>query len=326
MRASRRGAPCLPRVHPHSVVSPDVPVTPPTPEPWRGQLLRSIASLPRATGLAAWRAAVRFFNSDNLTYASSISFYALLSLFPLFLLLFSILGSATTNEDARLEVLGFVLRYFPRQFDFVSSQVDAFRQQRIQLGLLASLLMIWSSLGVFGAITTAVNYAWKVERQPNYFKHKLVAFLMLVAAGVLLVAALALISAGSVVESSWFLTAVGATPMAEALRGFWARWASTLLFILVTGLIFYFVPNTNKVRFRDVWPGAIIAGLLWRAALAGFSWYVRDLSRFSVHGTIAGVVVFLLWVYVSAVVLLYGVEMTVAFAQIRRLARQQHDR
>ena len=296
--------------------STDAPVTP-------ARLLRLLASLPRAVGLAAWRGMLRFFNSDNLTYASSISFYALLSLFPLFLLLFSLLGSATANDDARLTVLGFVLRYFPRQFDFVSAQVDAFRQQRIQLGLIASLLMIWSSLGVFGAITTAVNYAWKVERQPNYFKHKLVAFLMLVAAGVLLVAALALISAGSIVESHWFLSAVGATALGEALRGFWARWASTLLFILVTGLIFYFVPNTNKVRFRDVWPGAIVAGLLWRAALAGFSWYVRDLSRFSVHGTIAGVVVFLMWVYVSAVVLLYGVEMTVAYAQIRRLDRQQ---
>jgi membrane protein len=294
----------------------DAPVTP-------ARMMQALVSVPRAVGLAAWRGVLRFFNSDNLTYASSISFYALLSLFPLFLLLFSILGSATANDESRLKVLGFVLRYFPRQFDFVSSQVDAFRQQRIQLGLLASLLMVWSSLGVFGAITTAVNYAWKVERQPNYFKHKLVAFLMLVAAGVLLVAALALISAGSIVESNWFLSAVGATPLGEALRGIWARWASTLLFILVTGLIFYFVPNTNKVRFRDVWPGAIVAGLLWRGALAGFSWYVRDLSRFSVHGTIAGVVVFLMWVYVSAVVLLYGVELTVAYAQIRRLDRQQ---
>ena len=141
-------------------------------------------SLPRTVGLAAWRALVRFLNSDNLTYASSISFYALLSLFPLFLLLFSILGSATDRRGRRaLRVFNFVLRYFPRQFDFISTQVDAFRQQRIQLGLAASLLMIWSSLGVFGAITTAVNYAWKVERQPNYFKHKLVAFLMLVAVG-----------------------------------------------------------------------------------------------------------------------------------------------
>lgn len=307
---SRRLAPLAP------VSDPDV-----DPASWPRYLWRSALSFPRTVGLAAWRGLVRFFNSDNLTYASSISFYALLSLFPLFLLLLSFLGSATTDEASRLQVFNFVLRYFPRQFDFISTQVDAFRQQRVQLGLAASLVMIWSSLGVFGAITTAVNYAWKVDRQPNYFKHKMVAFLMLVASGVLLLAALVLISAGSVVEANWFANAVGQLPALDWLRGLWARWASTLLFMLVLGLIFYFVPNTNKVRFRDVWPGAIIAGLLWRGALAGFSWYVRDLSRFSIHGTIASVVVFLLWVYVSAVVLLYGVELTVAYAQIRRLAR-----
>ncbi len=280
-----------------------------------------MVAVPLAVGLAAWRAFIRFLNSDNLTYASSISYYALLSLFPLFLLLFSILGMATADEDARLAVFNFVLRYFPRQFDFITAQVDAFRQQRVQLGLFASLLMVWSALGVFGAVTTAVNYAWRVERQPNYFKHKLVAFLMLLASGVLLLAALTLISAGSIVGARWFAGVLDAVPALDWLRGLWARWASTLLFIIVTGLIFYFVPNTNKVRFRDVWPGAIIAGLLWRMALKGFAWYVHDLSRFSVHGTIAGVVVFLLWVYVSSVVLLYGVEVTVAYAQIRRVAR-----
>lgn len=295
------------------------PDAPPPPWPW--PLLRSAASLPVAVGLAAWRAFIRFLNSDNLTYASSISFYALLSLFPLFLLLFSILGSATADEASRLQVFNFVLRYFPRQFDFITTQVDAFRQQRIQLGLFATLLMIWSALGVFGAVTTAVNYAWRVERHPNYFKHKLVAFLMLVASGALLLIALLLVSAGSIVETHWFAVAFASTSAVDWLRGLWVRWASTLLFILVTGLIFYFVPNTNKVRFRDVWPGAIVCGLLWRMALRAFSWYVRDLSRFSVHGTIASVVVFLLWVYVSAVVLLYGVELTVAYAQIRRVSR-----
>lgn len=280
---------------------------------------RVLVTLPRAAGLAAWRAAVRFANSDNLTYASSISFYALLSFFPCWLLAFSILGSATADESARLKVFDFVLRYFPRQFDFITTQLDAFRQQRLQLGVAATLFMAWSSLGVFGAITTAVNYAWRVERQPNYFKHKLVSFLMLAAAGLLLLMALALVSAGGIVGTGWFASVLGSAPALLWLRGVTARWATTLLFILVTGLIFYFVPNTNKVRFRDVWPGAIMAGLLWRVALWGFGWYVRDLSRFSVHGTIAGVIVFLSWVYVSAVILLYGVELTVAYAHIRRV-------
>jgi membrane protein len=284
-------------------------------------LLVQLASFPRATLIAAWRAALRFAASDNLTYASSISFFSLLSMFPFFMLAFSVLGMMTTDEASRLSVFDFVLRYFPRQFDFVTTQVDAFREQRITLGLAGSLLMVWSSLGVFGAITTAVNYAWRVERTPSFFKHKLVAFLMLLAAGILLLLALALLSARSVVGASWFAVVLENVPALEWLRGIAVWWASTILFIFVTGLIYYFVPNTNKVRFRDVWPGAIVAGLLWRGALTGFSWYVRDLSRFSVHGTIASVVVFLLWVYVSSVVLLYGVELTVAYAHIRRTSR-----
>ena len=84
------------------------------------------------------------------------------------------------------------------------------------------------------------------------------------------------------------------------------------------GLIFYFVPNA-RVRFKDVWPGAVVTGMLWRLALMGFGWYVRDLSRFSVHGSVAAVVVFLMWVYLSSVILLYGVEFTVAYARLRRL-------
>jgi membrane protein len=106
-------------------------------------------------------------------------------------------------------------------------------------------------------------------------------------------------------------------PRLLVLQGFAVRWATTVLFILVVGLVFYFVPNA-KVRFRDVWVGAVLTGLLWRGALALFSDYVRDLSRFSVHGSIAAVIVFLLWVYVSAVILLYGVEVTAAYARLRR--------
>ena len=107
------------------------------------------------------------------------------------------------------------------------------------------------------------------------------------------------------------------TTLDLVLQGFALRWASTLTFIFVVGLVFYFVPNA-KVRFRDVWVGAIVTGLAWRAALAGFSFYVRDLGRFSVHGSIAAVVVFLVWVYTSAVILLYGVEVTAAYARLRR--------
>lgn len=275
------------------------------------------AQIARHAVLAAWHGLVRFANSNDLTYASSIAYYALLSLFPFLLLVLSVLGSATASEAERAAVLDFVLRYFPRQFDFVTEQLDAFRRSRVPLGLAGSLLIAWSALGVFGAVTTAINYAWGVEKQHTFFKHKLVSFVMLVAAGFLMLLALALVSASGVVRASWFAEVVLRAPGLEVLGSLTLRWASTGLLVLVVGLVFYFVPNA-RVRFRDVWIGALLVGLLWRAALWGFSWWVRDLSRFSLHGSIAAVVVFLLWVYVSAVILLYGVEYTAAYARLRR--------
>jgi membrane protein len=161
-----------------------------------------------------------------------------------------------------------------------------------------------------------VNYAWGVQKYPNYFKHKLVSFIMLAAAGLLMLAALLLLSAHGIARSTWAATALERFPSLIVLGGLASRWASTLIFILVVGLVFYFVPNA-RVRFRDVWLGAIFTGLLWKGALLGFSWYVRDMKRFSVHGSIATVVVFLWWVFVCAVIFIYGVEFTAEYARLR---------
>ena len=91
----------------------------------------------------------------------------------------------------------------------------------MQLGVAGSFLMIWAAMGVFGAITSAVNHAWGVEKQPSYFKHKMISFTMLVMASLLLIAALALVSTINVVEPtgsrpSWSGTTRCAVP---ELRG-----------------------------------------------------------------------------------------------------------
>ena len=272
----------------------------------------------RFTGLALWRGFTSFYGSSDLTFASSIAYYALLSLFPFFLLAFSVLGSVASAPGERAAVLDFVFRYFPRQFEFVTIQLDALRQSSFRLGLAGTLLIVWAAMGFFGAITSAVNHAWGVEQQPSYFKHKLVAFVMLVAASLLLVAALILISLANVVQATWFASAVAQMPFLEVMRSLALQWVTTIVFILVVGLIFYFVPNAN-VRFRDVWVGAVLTGLLWRAGLEGFSWYMRDISRLNmIHGSMAAVVVFLFWIFSSAVIFLYGVEFTAAYARLRR--------
>ena len=276
---------------------------------------RDIAAL---TAQSFWRGVEGFYHSDNLTYAASIAYYALLSLFPFFLLALTLLGRATADVHDRQAVLEFVLRYFPSQFDFITRQLDAFGRNTTTFGVAGTIALVWGALGVFGAISTAVNYAWGVEKQRSYWKHKLLSFVMLLVAGLILLVALLLVSAGGVVGATWFAAVLARFPGLAVLRSFTLRHATTLLFIVVVGFVFYFVPNA-KVRFRDVWIGAVVTGLLWKAALEGFSWYMRDMSRFTrVNGSIAAVIVFLVWVYTQAVILLYGVEFTAAYARLRR--------
>jgi membrane protein len=272
----------------------------------------------RLTGLSAWRGLISFYRSDNLTYAASIAYYALLSLFPFLLLAFVMLGRVTADEHDRGEVLSFVLQYFPLQFDFITRQLDAFRTSGLTLGVGSTIALIWGALGFFGAISTAVNYAWGVEKQRSYWKHKLFSFLMLLFAGSILLVALMLVSAAQIIGASWFAAVLERFPGLVVLRSLTVRNATTLLFIIVVGLVYYFVPNA-KVRFRDVWTGALVTGLLWKGALEGFSWYMRDMTRFTmVNGSVAAAVVFLIWVYTQAVILLYGVEFTAAYARLLR--------
>ena len=283
-----------------------------------GAIGRRALDIARLSGLAAWRGFLSFYGSDNLTYAASIAYYALLSLFPFSMLALAVLGSVTADEGDRSAVLTFVLQYFPSQFDFITKQLDAFRTSTLTFGVFGTLGLIWGALGVFGAITTAVNYAWGVEKSRSFWRHKLFSFLMLCVAGVVLILALLLVSAASVVGAGWFARVSERFPSLLFLRGLTVQNATTGLFILVVGLIYYFVPNA-KVRFRDVWIGAFLTGLLWKLTLIGFSWFMRDMSRFTrVNGSIAAVVAFLVWVYVQAVILLYGVQFTASYARLRR--------
>jgi membrane protein len=287
---------------------------------WRWYLYAVAVRARRVAELSAQAARnglISLYNSDDLTHAASIAYYSLLSLFPFLLLLVSVLGVVTSRADARAETLNFVLHYFPTRLDFVARQLEALQRTRISLGLFGGFALIWASLGFFSAISTAVNYAWKVERNRSYLKHKLVAFLMMVTACGLLALTVFVFSMSQFVGAAWFGAFTESYPSLLRLRGLTVSSTATLSLVLGVGLIFYFVP-TAKVRFRDVWVGATLTGLLWRLAFAGFAWWVRDMSRYSIHGSIGAVVVFLVWIYISSVILLYGVEFTAAYSRLLR--------
>jgi membrane protein len=298
------------------------------------RLVRRLRAELRFTGQAAWRGLGELVNSNDLTHAAAIAYYALLSLFPFLFLVVSILGTLAAGSDpedeaARSAVIEFVLRYFPARIDFVTDQLYAMRDvgTRVVGGMFSGVALIWASLGVFGAVTSAVNEAWGVEKQRSFWKHRLVSFIMLVAAGlVTVVAFLAVISLNvargfvqtQIDQGTLFGDMLSRLGWIAAIQTLAFDYSATIMLILGVGLVFYYIPNA-KIRFRDVWVGAVLTGVLWRLAFDGFSLYVEHNSQITrIHGSIATVVVFLLWVYISAIILMYGVEFTAGYARLRR--------
>lgn len=277
--------------------------------------------------LLAWRALrlgfIEFYRSSNLTFASSIAYYALLSIFPFLLLILTVLARVAADVGREgPTLLDLISRALPSRFEFLTRQIGELASAPLNLSVAGTIVTLWASMGVFGAITSAVNHAWGVEKNYSFLKHKLVAFIMMMTAGILAVAVILIASAAHVVESNWFIEILAQYPQLTWLSSVIVSNVITPSFIVIVGLIYYFVPNT-PVRLRDVWFGAILAGVSWRIAFSGFAFYVRDLSRFTVHGSVAAVVVFLVWVYLSAVILLFGVEVTAAWARLRLEGRRR---
>ena len=281
-----------------------------------GRLRHSLRRDARCGLQAAWLALRRLGQSDDLTFASSIAYYALLSLFPLLLLLFAFVGRLSGDPAHRAALIELLLQYFPQQVDFIATQLDEAQGASLGLGIAGTLVIVWTALGVFRAISSAVNHAWRLDRRRSFLQHQASAFLMLVTAGVLLLAALLLASLSGMMATTWFGRLLDDLPGLTLATAAASRYPATLLLIIVVALILYFVPDTT-LRLSDVWPGAVLTGVLWRLALAAFSRYL-GLGVLTVQGSVAAVVVFLLWVYVSAVILIYGVEFSAAYARLRR--------
>ena len=278
---------------------------------------RDAREIARLTALSFWRGFLSFYNSDNLTYAASIAYYALLSLFPFSLLALASSGARRPTRRTGAPSSSLFCSTFPGSLTSSPGNSTIFgrtrprrhpRVDRARLGLPGLLrrhqhggqlrLGRGEDAQLLESQAVLLSDADR-RRSPSVAR---------AAAGL----------GRQPGGRRWFADVLAAFPGLRVLRSLLVQYATTALFIVVVGFVYYFVPNA-KVRFRDVWIGALVTGLLWRVALDGFSWFMSDMSRFTrINGSIGVVVVFLVWVYTQAVILLYGVQFTAAYARLRR--------
>jgi membrane protein len=253
---------------------------------------------------------VRDIRKDNcLGLAAQLAFFFLLSLFPALLFLVALIGYLPV-ENAMVELLSALSAVAPHEFVvLVRTQLDDLVRGGwagfLTLGLAGAF---WSSSTAMVATIDALNRAYNVPEWRPWWKRRMVAIALTVALAIFTAISLALILIGPSVANRvarWF----GVAPLMAA---FWsiARWPA-MIFCVVFGvdLVYHFAPN-RKARWSWLTPGSVIATALWILISFGFKLYVTNFSHYNVtYGAISGVIIVLLWLYVSGLAILIGAEL-----------------
>jgi membrane protein len=264
------------------------------------------------------RSVTRFGAARGAEAAAAIAYYAIFSIFPLLMVFNLLAGLFFRPSEATERVIMFFTQASPalqstlREFFLASSpQVQA-------VSWLAPLTLIWSASGVFNTLTRSVNRAWPSAKGRSYIQNRLIAL------GIILIL-LALLLVWLVTVAVLNLLPLLNIPILGRLdiyRTWLWRLLTTILPWALGGLFFFaiyrWLPNTHVQRRDAAW-SALAATLLWQVTSWGFTLYLRSsFSNFQwLYGSLGTGVALLLWVYLSAMILLWGAHFSAALANRR---------
>ncbi|HVE95862.1 MAG TPA: YihY/virulence factor BrkB family protein [Pseudonocardiaceae bacterium] len=240
--------------------------------------------------------------------AAGVAFFAFLALFPALIALVTLVGLVADPGQITEEVRSFTVGLPQASQQLISDQLTAITDSSggaLTIGLVVSLLVaLWSASSGTSNLMTAVNLAYDEKEKRGFLKLRGVALLLTLGAVIFLVGTLALIAVVPVVLDAVPLGPVGAI-LAQVLR-----WTLLVALIVVgLGVIYRMAPDRNPPKFRWVALGSVVAALLWLLGSVGFSLYVNFFGDYNkTYGAVAGVIVLLLWLYLTCYLVLLGAE------------------
>lgn len=247
--------------------------------------------------------------------AAQLAFFFLLSLFPFMLFLVTLLAYLPLTQE---DLITFIAAYAPAgTLSLIDENLSEIVEQRsgglLSLGFLGAL---WSASNGINAIMKSMNAAYNCEEERSMLVTRLVAIALTIA--MIFVIAIAFLLPIFGREIGEFLFAyVG---LSENFLAVWntLRWVvSSVVFFLVL-LALYRMAPCRRVYFRDAAVGAAIATLLWQVASLAFSYYVSSMGNYSAtYGSLGGVIVLMLWFYISGIIIILGGEIN-ALTELKR--------
>ncbi|MFI0809346.1 YihY/virulence factor BrkB family protein [Streptomyces echinatus] len=303
----------------HRQAADETPAAPPVPAPEEAGPAEEVerrapdtpVKLPRKAWAAAFKGALREFRDDELTdRAAALTYYAVLSLFPALLVLVSLLAVAGRSVTDR--VLANLRNLAPGPVrDIVTRAVEQL-QGTAGTGSIVALagivLAVWSASGYVAAFMRAANAVYDMPEGRPVWK------LLPVRVGITAVLMVLAVASALIVVFSGGLArragqAIGAGDTALTVWSI-AKWPVLVLLVTVMIAILYWAaPNAKVKGFTWITPGSVVALLIWMAASAGFAFYVANFASYNkTYGTMAGVIVFLVWLWITNLAILLGLE------------------
>jgi membrane protein len=254
--------------------------------------------------------ATRELNDDDmLYYAAALSYQVFFSLFPFFFFLLALLGALNIPDflDWLIEQAQAVL---PGQVTgMVEQTVEQIRGQAQSSGLLSFWIVItlWSASAAVRTIMHALNVAYDIAEERPAWKRYLLSILYTILLAILIIAAVGLMLIGPEI-AEWLAQQIGLGSVFVVLWAWLRIPAAILLLTIVLALVYYLFPNVDQ-PFRLITPGAVLAVIVWLAASFGFSFYVNNFASYgAIYGSLGTVIVLLVYLYITATVMLFGAE------------------
>jgi membrane protein len=283
----------------------------------------SPADLVKPTWGYALRKTVREFMDDQCTdLAAALTYYSVLALFPGAIALLSLVGLVGQQQqtvDTLLQILRDVGASSAAE-TLEGPLTELADSQGAGLALVIGLLTaLWSASGYVGAFGRGMNRIYEIDEGRPIWKLRPVMLLVtLVTVLLAAIVAVGLVVTGPAAEAVG--SAIGLESTAVTVWSI-AKWPVLLaVVVLIVALLYYATPNVKQPKFRWISVGAIVAIVVWVIASAAFGFYVANFSSYDkTYGSLAGVIAFLLWLWITNLALLFGAELDAELERGRQL-------
>ncbi|HVE68113.1 MAG TPA: YihY/virulence factor BrkB family protein [Solirubrobacteraceae bacterium] len=276
----------------------------------------------RRTWWGVLKRTVREFREDNLTdWAAALTYYGVLALFPALIVLVSILG--LIGQSATQPLLDNLGKLAPGAAnDIVSGAVRQIASNQGAAGVafvLGLATALWSASSYVGAFIRASNAIYEMEEGRPFWKLRPIQIAITVVMILLLaLCAIAVVVTGPLAEEVGDVVGAGSAAVTA-----WdiAKWpVIAIVVVTMFAILYWAAPNVKQPGFRWITPGGIFALVLWVLASAGFALYVSMFASYNkTYGSLAGVIVFLVWLWISNIAILLGAELNAEVERGRQL-------